>query len=314
VDRWEVRSDTKVVLGGGPNWLQAVGSSAHELGLDPKSLRRLVCVIENEGFVRIRDPKTGLRLTVRRLTSDAPLAEPMAGPAPHIAEAEPTSSEVAAAVEDTTLDDFLPGMAPPPQLTMLVPQLPAGDAITSARLAHLDEPPQAEVPESMAERLFDLGMDIASAPDLESASLLALEILSDVVPSESAAVLLADSTQNALRFSAATGPYAERARTLLVPLGVGIAGFAVATGRSIIVQDAESDPRRYAGADEATGYTTRSMLAAALVDADGQVLGCIELINPPEPFLDWHLDAACSIASALAEAVSIRGGGASPLD
>jgi GAF domain-containing protein len=155
-------------------------------------------------------------------------------------------------------------------------------------------------------------MDIAAAPDLEAASLMALEILADVVPTESAAVLLVDLDRNALRFSAATGPYADRARTLLVPLGVGIAGFAVSTGRSIIVQDAETDPRRFAEADQTTGYTTRSMLAAALVDADGRVLGCIELINAPEPFLDWHLDAACSIASALAEAVSIRGG-ASPL-
>jgi hypothetical protein len=304
VDRWEVRSESKVVLGAGPNWLLAVGSSAHELGLDSKSLRRLVCVIENDGLVRIRDPKTGLHLTVRRLTNDPALAKPMEAPAPRIAETETTSDEVVAR-DETTLDDLLPGM-PPPQLTMLVPQLPAGDDIAANRFERGEDELQPPGPDDMAERLFDLGMDIAAAPDLETASLLALEILADVVPTESAAVLLVDHDRNALRFSAATGPYADRARTLLVPLGVGIAGFAVSTGRSIIVQDAETDPRRFAEADKATGYTTRSILAAALVDADGQVLGCIELINPPEPFLDWHLDAACSIASALAEAVSIR--------
>jgi hypothetical protein len=310
VDRWEVRSESKVVFGGGPNWLLAVGSTAHELGLDAKSLRRLVCIIENDGFVRIRDPKTGLHLTVRRITNDATLGEPMEAPAPRLAETETTSDEVLAR-DDSTLDDLLPGGMAPPVLTMLVPQLPAGDAIAANRLAPAGDPFQPPVPEDMAERLFDLGMDIAAAPDLETASLMALEILKDVVPTESAAVLLVDQDRNALRFSAATGPYSDRARSLLVPLGVGIAGFAVATGRSIIVQDAESDPRRFTEADEATGYTTRSMLAAALVDADGQVLGCIELINPPEPFLDWHLDAACSIASALAEAVSIRGGASS---
>ena len=304
MDRWEVRRAAKFVMATGPNWLVAVGSSAHELSLDSQSLRRLVCVIENDGFVRIRDPKTGLHLTVRRITSDATLAEPMEAPAPRLAESETSSDEVLAQ-EDTTLDDLLPGMSPP-VLTMLVPQLPAGDGIEATRLAPAGDPFQPPVPEDLAERLFDLGMDIAAAPDLESASLQALEILQDVVPTESAAVLLVDSDRNALRFSAATGPYAERARTLLVPLGVGIGGYAVASGRSIIVQDAATDPRRFAEADEATGYTTRSMLAAALVDADGRVLGCIELINPPEPFLDWHLDAACSIASALAEAVSIR--------
>jgi hypothetical protein len=305
VDRWEVRSESKVVLGAGPNWLHAVSSSALELGLDSKSLRRLVCVIEDDGLVRIRDPKTGLHLTVRRLTNDPALAKPMLAPAPRIAETEITSEEIVAR-DETTLDDLLPGM-PPPQLTMLVPQLPAGDDIAANRLEPAEDEIQPPGPDDMAEHLFGLGMDIAAAPDLESASMLALEILSDVVPTESAAVLLVDPDRNALRFSAATGPHADRARTLLVPLGVGIAGFAVSTGRSIIVQDAESDPRRFTEADEATGYTTRSMLAAALVDADGQVLGCIELINPPEPFLDWHLDAACSIASALAEAVSIRG-------
>ncbi len=311
MDRWEVRSESKVVFGAGPNWLHAVGSSANELGLDSKTLRRLVCVIENDGLVRIRDPKTGLHLTVRRLTNDSLLAEPMAAPAPRIAETETPSDEVVAR-DETTLDDLLPGGMPPPQLTMLVPQLPAGDGIAADRFARDEDELQPPGPDDMAERLFDLGMDIAAAPDLETASLMALQILADVVPTESAAVLLVDPDRNALRFSAATGPYADRARTLLVPLGVGIGGFVVSTGRSIIVQDAGTDPRRFAEADEATGYTTRSILAAALVDADGQVLGCIELINSPEPFLDWHLDAACSIASALAEAVSIRGG-ASPV-
>ena len=309
MDRWEVRSESKVVFGDGPNWLLAVGSSASELGLDSKTLRRLVCVIETDGLVRIRDPKTGLHLTVRRLTTDSPLAQPMAAPTPRIAATETPSDEVSSP-DETTLDDLLPGM-PPPQLTMLVPKLPAGDGIAADRFEREDDALQPPGPDDMAERLFDLGMDIAGAPDLETASLMALEILADVVPTESAAVLLVDPDRNALRFSAATGPHADRARTLLVPLGVGIAGFAVSTGRSIIVQDADTDPRRFTEADQATGYTTRSILAAALVDSDGEVLGCIELINAPEPFLDWHLDAACSIASALAEAVSIRGGASS---
>jgi hypothetical protein len=309
VDRWEVRSDSKVVIGGGPNWLLAVGSSAHELGLDSNSLRRLVCVIESDGFVRIRDPKTGLHLTVRRLTEDAPLAEPMSAPTPRIAEAEPTTDEVLAR-DETTLDDLLPGMTPP-QLTMLVPQLPAGDAIEPALFVVPADLLQTPAPDDMAERIFDLGMDIAAAPDVEAASLLTLEILQDVVPTESAAVLLVDRESNGLRFSAATGPHAETARTLIVPFGVGIAGYVSSSGRSIIVQDAASDPRRFAEADATTGDTTRSILAAALVDADGEVLGCLELLNPPEPFLDWHLDAACSIASALAEAVSIRKGASS---
>jgi hypothetical protein len=303
-------------MSAGPNWLVAVGSAATELGLDSKSLRQLVCLIEDDGFVKIRDPKTGLHLTVRRITRDKTLAEPMEAPAPRLAETEvetetePSSGEVAAR-DESTLDELLPGM-PPPQLTMLVPQLPAGDGIAENRLAPEEFSFQPPVPEDLAERLFDLGMDIAAAPDLESASLQALQILHDVVPTESAAVLLVDLDRNALRFAAATGPHAERARTLLVPLGDGIGGYSVASGRSIIVQDAATDPRRFAEADAATGYTTRSILAAALVDGDGRALGCIELINPPEPFLDWHLDAACSIASALAEAVSIRRDASTP--
>jgi hypothetical protein len=141
---------------------------------------------------------------------------------------------------------------------------------------------------------------------------MSLEILADVVPSESAAVLLVDRDRNALRFSAATGPYADRARTLLVPLGVGIAGFACRPGDRSSCRT--SRPTRDASPTRIRRPATRRARSSPrrLVDADGQVLGCIELINPPEPFLDWHLDAACSIASALAEAVRIRGG-ASPL-
>jgi hypothetical protein len=52
--------------------------------------------------------------------------------------------------------------------------------------------------------------------------------------------------------------------------------------------------------DEAVGYQTQEMVAAAVRDEEGDIYGCIELINPVGGFERWHLDAVRSVATSLA--------------
>jgi Nif-specific regulatory protein len=60
---------------------------------------------------------------------------------------------------------------------------------------------------------------------------------------------------------------------------VGVAGHAVTTGETINVRDAYSDSRFYTGIDDRTGYRTRNLLAVALRNAGGAIIGAFEVLN-----------------------------------
>jgi Nif-specific regulatory protein len=59
----------------------------------------------------------------------------------------------------------------------------------------------------------------------------------------------------------------------------GIAGNTALTGDTSNVKDAYSDPRFYTGIDGKTGYRTRTVLAVALRNQQGQIIGAFEALN-----------------------------------
>lgn len=166
--------------------------------------------------------------------------------------------------------------------------------------------PDVGPPEDLAEQLFDGGFDIAGADSVEEAAQASVTLLQQFVPAESGCVLVAGINDTALRFVAATGPSADDVKHITVPFGAGIAGFCHNSGADMIVRDAAHDPRHHGDVDAQSGYRTRSVLAAAVRDADGDIHGCIELLNPPGGFHPWHLDAARSVARTLADYLGPR--------
>ncbi|MBK5096595.1 MAG: GAF domain-containing protein [Gemmatimonadetes bacterium] len=76
----------------------------------------------------------------------------------------------------------------------------------------------------------------------------------------------------------ARGPVSDRIQGMELPWGAGIVGDVGRRGEPELVADATDDPRFVHQVDEATGFTTRSMVAAPLV-AKGEVLGVFQLIN-----------------------------------
>jgi Nif-specific regulatory protein len=60
---------------------------------------------------------------------------------------------------------------------------------------------------------------------------------------------------------------------------LGVAGEAVATGKTVNVRDAYQDGRFFSGIDGQTGYRTQSVLAMALRNQAGEIIGVFEALN-----------------------------------
>lgn len=66
---------------------------------------------------------------------------------------------------------------------------------------------------------------------------------------------------------------------LSLPSNCGVVGKTIRTGKVQICNDAYSDPDFYPDVDQATGYETKNLLCAPLINDRGEIMGAIELIN-----------------------------------
>ncbi|MBM4321487.1 MAG: GAF domain-containing protein, partial [Deltaproteobacteria bacterium] len=102
-------------------------------------------------------------------------------------------------------------------------------------------------------------------------------------------------------------------REIRLPPGTGVAGYVARTGHPVRVEDAASDARHFTGIDQLTGYTTRSMLAVPVRDAQGRLSGVLQLLNSRSgAFSPRDEERAGRLAAQVAEALertSLRPGG-----
>jgi transcriptional regulator with GAF, ATPase, and Fis domain len=135
------------------------------------------------------------------------------------------------------------------------------------------------------------------------------EALKDVFDAQYAAIFDLDQAATTLRFRCAPNLSREILETFRFKLGEGICGAAALTGRTIAVFDARERPEHQSAVDEATGLTTRSLLAAPAIH-DGRCLAVIELMNRREGAFG---EADKRLARALAALYAARRAGrASP--
>jgi phosphoserine phosphatase RsbU/P len=127
--------------------------------------------------------------------------------------------------------------------------------------------------------LLSLAGEITRETDLDG---LLAKILTKSLPwmrVEACSIFLADEETGDLVMHTAHGRGAPMLGQLRVPAGRGIVGTAMTEKRVIRVDDAAGDPRVFKEADKKSGWTTKALLAAPLLDGD-ECLGVIEFLNP----------------------------------
>jgi putative methionine-R-sulfoxide reductase with GAF domain len=121
----------------------------------------------------------------------------------------------------------------------------------------------------------------------------------ETIGTEAGSILLNDDEQK-LRFRTAFGTKAREVKPLVVKSGEGIAGWTAASGRPAVVNDVQADARFDPSFDEATGFTTRSVLCVPLQFED-RVIGVLELINKQGgPFDEQDLNILFNLADQAA--------------
>lgn len=127
--------------------------------------------------------------------------------------------------------------------------------------------------------LLDLAGEISREENLDD---LLLKILTKSLPwmrVEACSIFLHDASSGDMVIHSAHGESAPKLAAFRVPAGKGIVSVAMQEKVLVRVDDAVRDDRVYKEADKKTGWVTRALLAAPLLDG-GECLGVIEFLNP----------------------------------
>ncbi|MBK8904218.1 MAG: GAF domain-containing sensor histidine kinase [Anaerolineaceae bacterium] len=163
------------------------------------------------------------------------------------------------------------------------------------------KPGTAISPEHLA-RLLQISQRLSSTLRLDELLSLVMDVATELTHTETASILLVNRSTGQLHFAASTR--GEVLQDIVVPLDNSIAGWVVRHGRSLILDDVQTDERFYANVDEDLEFVTRSMLAVPLVTSQG-VIGALEVINKQDNAHYTGQDVALMEALASQSAVAI---------
>ena len=122
------------------------------------------------------------------------------------------------------------------------------------------------------------GRALASSLDLDNVLKQVVIEAMILVEAEGASLLLVEAEDEELIFVASISPASERLIGVRMSATAGIAGWAIQTKQSVLVDDVQNDPRFYQSIDTTTHLTTRTLIAVPLIVRD-TVVGVIEVIN-----------------------------------
>lgn len=145
------------------------------------------------------------------------------------------------------------------------------------------------------------GFAMTTAPDVDPSLGSGVEAVRALFGAAACSIALVDDDGSTLRFVASDGEGADAIVGVSIPVSRGIAGWAAMSGQPIAVRDVETDSRFARDVAESTHYLPTAIYAAPMLDAEGDVLGVVSVLDPVvDETSDWTLDVLGTIAGLLA--------------
>ena len=165
-------------------------------------------------------------------------------------------------------------------------------------------PEEARTFDELAQVAADLGPAI-EPPGYQDLLEWIARTAREVTGAAAASIAALNDRTEMLTFVAASGTASDQVVGIEMDAGKGIAGWAIASGQSITISDAPSDPRFAADVAAKTGYTPGSVFAIPL-ESDAGMMGVMELLDAEEGRDDAHDESRLVSSLAYQAAVAIE--------
>jgi transcriptional regulator with GAF, ATPase, and Fis domain len=128
--------------------------------------------------------------------------------------------------------------------------------------------------------LWDISQSLYQYLNVDDLILHIIRQITEVMHAEAASVILYDEGNNELVFCWSSDPpeRLDKLEEIRFPADHGIAGSVFNSGKAEIILDVTRDGRHYSSVDDATEFTTKSMIAVPLKTKE-QTIGVLEVLN-----------------------------------
>jgi adenylate cyclase len=147
--------------------------------------------------------------------------------------------------------------------------------------------------------LFDVSTAVARTLDLDTLFVEIVDRISKALNAERSTLFLVDEENGELWSKVAQQSELTEIR---IPLGKGLAGHVAKTGEVLNIDHAYQDTRFLSIVDEQTGFDTRMVLCAPIVNRQGDIIGVTEVINKKNGTFDKEDE---NLLKALSSQISV---------
>lgn len=153
----------------------------------------------------------------------------------------------------------------------------------------------------MLKKLLEISIKLSSEKNLDNLLNLIVDYSLDFLNAERATVFLYDEKNNELFSKVGTSVNQTEIR---FSIDIGIAGYAVKSGQSIILEDPYNHPLFNKEIDSKTGFKTRNILTVPMKNVENNVIGVFQILNKISgKFTEEDLEYAQAFASISAVAI-----------
>ena len=153
---------------------------------------------------------------------------------------------------------------------------------------------------------YEIMEQLLNVDDLDEALSLALQTIVKTLESKAGVVWYLDRKSDRLHSIFHIGP--SDISNTSIEKGMGIEGVVTSTGKSIVITDAETDPRFEPTVFDDQGFKTKTMICVPL-NNNRETIGCIEIINKNDGqlYTDEELELCEHMANLAAFTIDEKG-------
>lgn len=156
--------------------------------------------------------------------------------------------------------------------------------------------------------LMEVSAAISSTLDFNELMTVVMEKAKNVMDAEACSILLYNEKTDKLEFEVALCRDESASdilkKKITLDRGQGIAGHVAESLEPLLIEDAQHDTRFFCGADEQTGFVTKSLIALPLIGRNG-LIGVAEILNPlkKKSFDNYDLEMFQALCRQVAVAI-----------
>jgi HD-GYP domain-containing protein (c-di-GMP phosphodiesterase class II)/CRP-like cAMP-binding protein len=128
---------------------------------------------------------------------------------------------------------------------------------------------------------YDISNSVAQTSDLDSLFEIIVNKITTVFSAERSSLFLLDNKSNELWSRVAKKSEIKEIR---FPVTQGLAGHVARSGKILNIKNAYKDARFSAAFDKKTGFKTKMVLCAPVINRDGIIIGVVQVINKKEGY------------------------------